>query len=170
MARLPAGTRGLRALVRTMKSSLNSFGSLCASAHGVGQISFHFEWCPKYRYKMLRKQEYKDFLSGCFAEESEKISVGITDLAILDDHVHMVVCMKPWHSVSRVFQQLKGASSHSLFKKEPKFRLRYPKGSFWSPGKFYRSVGDVDMETTRAYVRAQDHYQTNITKFVAQAA
>jgi Transposase and inactivated derivatives len=58
-------------------------------------------------------------------------------------------------SVSEAFRLLKGASSYRLFRKKPNFRKRYPRGHFWSPGKFYRSVGDADLETTRNYVRNQ---------------
>jgi len=32
------------------------------------------------------------------------------------------------------------------------FRLRYPQGHFWSPGTFYRTVGDADAETVIQYV------------------
>ncbi|MBS7252205.1 MAG: transposase [Candidatus Freyarchaeota archaeon] len=37
----------------------------------------------------------------------------------------------------------------------PKFRLRYPKGHFWSPGKFFRTIGDIDLKTTTHYIRNQ---------------
>jgi putative transposase len=129
------------------------------SAHGVGQLVFHFEWCPKYRYNMLRQERFKDFLANVLEEESRKIGCSIIEMGIEDDHVHLVITLRPVLSVSEVFHQLKGKSSHELFRLEPKFRLRYPKGEFWSPGKFYRSVGDVDLETTRRYVKAQDHRQ-----------
>ena len=153
-----------------MKSDFVSFGSECASAHGVGQLVFHLEWCPKYRYNMLRKQRYKDLLAQQLLREAQKIQVQIVEMAIGDDHVHVVVCLRPSRSVSSVLHQLKGASSHFLFRMEPKFRFRYPRGSFWSPGKFYRSIGDTDIETTRAYVKAQDHKQQNLKQFMAQAA
>ncbi|MDE1847939.1 MAG: IS200/IS605 family transposase, partial [Candidatus Micrarchaeota archaeon] len=43
----------------------------------------------------------------------------------------------------------------------PEVKLRYPKGHMFSPGAFFRSVGDVDFETTKNYVKNQslDRYQ-----------
>ncbi|MDI6903491.1 MAG: transposase, partial [Methanocellales archaeon] len=64
----------------------------------------------------------------------------------------------------------KGASAYELFRIEPKFRLRYPKGHFWSPGKFYRSIGDVDIQTTANYVREQAAMQTSLSIFHGSSA
>ncbi|MCL4552706.1 MAG: IS200/IS605 family transposase [Candidatus Marsarchaeota archaeon] len=127
--------------------------------HGVGQLVFHLEWCPKYRYNMLRQERFKDFLAKILEEESTKLRCRIIEMGIEDDHVHLVIATRPSISISELLHQLKGRSSYELFRLEPKFRLRYPRGSFWSPGKFYRSVGDVDLETVRHYVRNQDHRQ-----------
>jgi REP element-mobilizing transposase RayT len=60
-------------------------------------------------------------------------------------------------SISKAFQFLKGASSYELFRKL-KFRLRYPR-NFWSTGKFFRSIGDVDLQTTRKYVQRQKKFR-----------
>ena len=141
---------------------MNSGSFETRSVHGVGQLVFHLEWCPKYRYNMLRQERFKDFLAKVLDEESTKLRCKIIEMGIEDDHVHLVIATRPSLSISELLQQLKGKSSYELFRYEPKFRLRYPKGSFWSLGKFYRSVGDVDLETVRNYVRAQDHRQKTL--------
>lgn len=141
---------------------MNSGSFETRAVHGIGQLVFHLEWCPKYRYNMLRQRRFKDFLAKVLEEESSKLRCKILEMGIEDDHVHLVISTRPSLSVSELLQQLKGRSSYELFRLEPKFRLRYPRGSFWSPGKFYRTVGDVDLETTRNYVRAQDHRQTTL--------
>lgn len=73
----------------------------------------------------------------------------------MPDHVHMVVAVPPSISLSKALQLLKGGSSYEFFHLHPEFRLRYPKGHLLSPGKFCRSIGDVDLETTKNYVREQ---------------
>lgn len=148
---------------------MDSVSFASASAHGVGQLVFHLEWCPKYRYRMLRQTRFKDLLAQVLLREAEQHGVAVLELGIQDDHLHMVVGLHPTHSVSGVFERLKTKSAQALFEAEPKFRLRYPKGHFWSPGKFYRSVGDVDLRTVRKYVRAQDHRQRQLADY-AQAA
>jgi len=144
--------------------------NLVVSAHGVGQLVFHFEWCTKYRYKVLRQLRFKDLLAQVIIREAEEHGVAVLELGVQDEHVHLVVGLRPTHSVSGAFEHLKTKSAQALFEAEPKFRLRYPRGHFWSPGKFYRTVGDVDLETTRAYVRAQDHRQHTLAEYQAQAA
>ncbi len=48
----------------------------------------------------------------------------------------------------------------------PSYRLRYRKGHFWSPGKFVRTVGSVDLETTNRYVAQQRTYtQTALSDY-----
>jgi putative transposase len=141
---------------------MNSESFESNSVHGVGQLVFHFEWCPKYRYNMLRQERFKDFLAKVLEEESTKLRCRIIEMGIENDHVHLVIVLRPSVAVSDASHQLKGKSAYELFRFEPKFRLRYPNGDFWSPGKFYRSVGDVDLETVRDYVRKQDHRQTTL--------
>lgn len=139
--------------------------SFISAAHGTGQLVFHFEWCPKYRYKMLRQDRFKVFLEGVFADISIRHSFEILEKAVQAEHIHIVLRLKAYHSVSQVFYWLKRESAEALFEHEPKFRLRYPKGCFWSTGKFYRSVGDIDLETTKEYVRRQDWHQRSLAEF-----
>lgn len=110
---------------------MNSRSFESKSVHGVGQLVFHLEWCPKYRYNMLRQKRFKDFLARILEEESTKLRCKIIEIGIEDDHVHLVIATRPSISISELLQQLKGRSSYELFRFEPKFRLRYPQGSPW---------------------------------------
>ena len=84
----------------------------------------------------------------------------------MPDHVHLIAGIPPTMSVSDALRILKGGLSHELFRKKPNFRKRYPKGHLWSPGKFYRSIGDADLETTRSYLRNQrDAHQATLSEF-----
>jgi putative transposase len=84
------------------------------------------------------------------------------------DHVHTAVGIPPTMSISKALQLLKGTSSRELFKRKLNFRLRYPKGHLWSPGKFYRNVGDIDAETAKRYVRNQRLEQTSLNDYLSQ--
>ena len=90
----------------------------------------------------------------------------VEELAVMPDHVHMVVHVNPSISLAKATQLLKGRSSYEYFKIHPNLRNRYWKGHMWSKGKFYRSVGSVDLETTKQYVRNQeDVHQTKLGAF-----
>ena len=116
---------------------------------------------------MFRKEENKKLCETILIEVAERHGIKITELNVMPDHVHMIVSIPPTMTVSKAFNLLKGASSFELFRQQPKFRLRYPKGHFWSPGKFYRSVGDADLPTVIGYVRGQGVLQTSLSDFGA---
>jgi len=128
---------------------------LVSGSHRIGQSIYHFEWCPKYRYKMFRKEENKKLCEEILRRVAERHGIHILEANVMPDHIHVVSEIPPTMSVSKAFNLLKGASSYQLFRRKPNYRLRYPKGHFWNPGKFYRSVGDTDLATTIGYVRGQ---------------
>ena len=135
---------------------------LVSASHSVGQNMYHLEWCPKYRYNMLRKQENKNLCEDILEEVAKRHKIKIEELSVMPDHIHTLVGIPPTMSVSKALHLLKGASAHELFKRKPNFRKRYPKGHFWSPGKFYRSVGDANLETVTKYVQDQRLVQTTL--------
>jgi putative transposase len=99
---------------------------------------------------------------------AKRHKIEITELSVMSDHIHIVVGIPPTMSVSKALQLLKGTSARELFKRRTYFRCRYPKGNFWSPGKFYRSFGDADTETVLQYVRNQRLQQTSLKDFPNQ--
>ncbi len=139
-------------------------------SHTKGQFVYHFEWCPKYRYNMFRQQKYITVCEQILRGIAAKHGMTILELSVMPDHIHIVVSAPPRISAAKALQLLKGGSSYYLFKYEPKFRLRYPRGHFWSAGKFGRSVGDTDLETTLRYVREQiNPFQTVLSEFTARS-
>ena len=139
--------------------------NLVSGSHSIGQNMYHLEWCPKYRYNMFKRESNKKLCETVLHEVAKRHNIEITELSVMSDHIHVVVCIPPTMSVSKALQFLKGASARELFKIKPNFRCRYPKGHLWSPGKFYRSVGDADAETVLQYVRDQRLEQKNLNDF-----
>ena len=111
---------------------------------------------------MLRKQENKNLCEQILRNVAARHDIEITELSVMSDHIHIIVSIPPTMSVSKALHLLKGASANELFKRKPQFRKRHPSGHFWSPGKFYRSVGDMDLETVTNYVRDQRLIQTTL--------
>ena len=143
-----------------------SYANLKRTSHAVGQNTYHIEFCLKYRYRMFRKPKYKKMLHGLLHEAAARHGIVIKTVAIAADHVHIIAEL-PFHmSPSKAVQLLKGYTSYMLFRANPNFRKRYPKGNFWSRGKFIRSIGDVDVETVTSYVRA--HGQMTLESYQCQ--
>ena len=141
------------------------FLNLVSGSHSIGQNLYHLEWCPKYRYNMFKREENKNLCETILREVATRHKIDITELSVMPDHIHMVVELPTTMSISKAFQLLKGASARELFKQIPIFRARYSRGHFWSPGKFYRTVGDADAETVIKYVRDHGLQQTSLNGF-----
>ena len=130
--------------------------------HIKGCWEHHLEWCPKYRYNALGKESVRQDCELAIRQAAEDIEAEVLELAVMPDHVHVVLrTRKPMHPSYLLFR-LKGRSAYELFRKHPNIRKRYPKGHFWSRGNMGRTVG-ADIETTRHYVRNQrDIHQKNL--------
>ena len=131
--------------------------------HSVGKIMLHLEWCTKYRYRMFKKFEYRNLISACIRRAASLHEIEIMELNVQPEHVHCVVSVEFSLSVSKVLQLLKGISAKLFFEYHQKARLRYPKGHLWSPGKFGSSVGFVQLDVVRSYIRNQDLHHGNRT-------
>jgi putative transposase len=138
---------------------------LVSGSHSKGQNLYHLEWCPKYRYNMFRGKGNKKLCEDILHEIAERHNIGIAELSVMPDHIHIVVQLLPTMSISQALHLLKGGSSYELFRRQPLFRFRYARGSFWSPGKFYRSVGDTDTTTVLEYVRNQRLLQSSLNDY-----
>ena len=126
--------------------------------HSVGKIMLHFEWCTKYRYKMFGKEEYRNLISACIRRAASLHDIEMIELNVQPEHVHCIVSASFGFSPSKVLQILKGISSKLFFQYHEKASLRYPKRHLWSRGKFGSSVGFVQLDVLRNYVKNQDEH------------
>lgn len=134
--------------------------------HSVAQCIYHLQWTTKYRYSMFRQEKYALLCDELLRRIADRHGMTIVELAVMLDHIHAVVKAKPSMSASECLRLLKGASSRELFKQVPNYKLRYPRGHLWSGGKFARTVGSVDLETTNRYVAQQRTYtQTTLNEY-----
>jgi putative transposase len=142
---------------------INMKSELVSSSHAVGEAVYHFEWCTKYRYKMFGRADIKRLAERAIRTAAERHGIETVELCVAAEHVHLEARLPHTMSVARAMNLLKGASSHAIFRARPNFRKRYPRGRLWSPGKFYRTVGQVDEQTVRRYIRA--HSQQTLEAF-----
>ena len=139
--------------IQLSESSTNQY---VRNNHSVGISMWHFEWCSKYRYNMFAKEKYKNLITACIRKAAFMHSIKIIELNVQADHVHCAVEIKLTMSPAQALQILKGLSAYLFFRQHEKARMRYPRGHLWSPGKFAASVGFVQIETIKDYVRNQD--------------
>jgi len=135
-------------------------------SHKVGVNVHHLEWCTKYRYKMFKQYKYKNLCEEILRNIAKKHNMQIRELSVMPEHIHVSVECAPSMSQSKALQLLKGGCSYQLFRANDHFRLRYPKGHFFSPGGLANSTGYNTIDIVDNYVKHQeDIHQTKLTAF-----
>ncbi|MBO8182862.1 MAG: transposase [Archaeoglobus sp.] len=56
---------------------------LVSGSHHIGQTIYHLEWCPKYRYKMFRKNKNKKLCEEILKEIAERHRIKILELSVM---------------------------------------------------------------------------------------
>ena len=109
---------------------------------------------PKYRRKTMYGSTKRDLVE-IITKLCEMKQIMLIDGKICKDHVHMYIGIPPKYSVSEVMSYLKGKSTLMLFDRHPEYRTRGDK-HFWARGYFVATVGNVNEETIREYIRMQE--------------
>jgi len=117
---------------------------------------YHIVWIPKYRKRIL-KDAIASRIQEMLEECAEVNGWHIDELNIQQDHVHMLIQLKPDISVSKVVQLFKGKSSYLIRKEFPELAEFYwgKAESFWADGFFVETVGQVSEERIKEYIRNQ---------------
>ena len=137
--------------------------SLRRWSHKVGVNYWHFEWCTKCRYMMM-KLENKKLVEAAIRKAAFEHHIVIREIAVMPEHVHMLVTLPNGMTDSKALGLLKGRSAYLIFRNKEKMRLRYPKGHFWSAGNFATTVGYSDLDSCTTYIRKQEtHHNVAFT-------
>jgi len=124
-------------------------------SHAKGMNFWHLEWCPKYRYKCMRKLENRNLVEATIRKAAHEAGIKIHIIEVLPDHVHLLVTLPRGMTDEDALRRLKGRSAYLIFRNKPNFRKRYPKGHFWSRGSFSVTVGFKDFQNTYRYIETQ---------------
>ena len=79
----------------------------------------------------------------------------ISEMAIQEDHIHIVIQTSPNDRLSDVVQTLKGGTSKVIRAEFPEIDEFLWGDSFWAGGYFAETVGSVDEEVVRKYIESQ---------------
>ena len=125
---------------------------LRSSKHSFGQNAFHFVWKPKYARDPFKFELVRIDCELFIREAAQRHGFEIYELHVGVDHIHLFVEMPATMSVSKALQLFKGYSAFKLFRKHPWLKRHFRMGHFWSPGKFFRSVGNTTSEAVQHYI------------------
>ncbi len=115
---------------------------------------YHIVWVTKYRYPILTGEvgeRCRELLREIARSKEMTIYAG----AINREHIHMLIGIPPYLSVSRAVQYLKGKSSHKLLTEYKHLKKRYWGQHLWARGYWVASSGNVTDEVWKAYIENQ---------------
>ena len=102
-------------------------------SHTVWDCKYHIVWITKYRYPILTGEigeRCRELLREIARSKEMTIYAG----AINREHIHMLIGIPPYLSVSRAVQYLKGKSSHKLLSEYASLKKRYWGQHLWARG------------------------------------
>ena len=124
--------------------------------HAVYDTEYHLVWCPKYRKKLFAQSYLRERAAELFREIAEEYEFDIREMAVCEDHVHLLISFPPRYSISQVVKTLKSISARQLFAEYPSIKKRLWRGEIWEDGYFARTVGDkLTKDTVDRYIKYQ---------------
>ena len=137
-----------------------------AHQHAEGRSTWHVEWCTKYRYKIFNSDYHKNICVIAIEEAAKKAHIVLLEREVEPEHLHLVLELPLTMAPIVAIRKLKSISARIVFAQIPALRLRYPKGSLWSNGKFVISVGNITLEKAKAYVKNQKAHHAKSSSYL----
>jgi len=124
------------------------------TSHAVYDIKYHIVWITKYRKPVLLGDVAKR-LRELVREICRTLEIDIVKGHVSKDHVHLLVSVPPYHSVSKMMQQLKGKTSRKLLGENRMLARKFWGRHLWARGYFAASSGNVTDDVIAQYIEKQ---------------
>ena len=124
------------------------------TSHSVYDIKYHLVWVTKYRKPVLNG-EIAQRLRDLIREISKSLDVEIIKGHISKDHVHILVSVPPYVSVSGLMQKIKGKTSRKLLNEYRLLAKQFWGRHLWARGYFAVTTGNVTDEVIAQYIELQ---------------
>lgn len=132
------------------KNGNNEIKSL---SHSKYRCQYHIVFAPKYRRKEIYGKLRKD-IGEIIRKLCEQKGVEIIEAEACPDHIHLLVSIPPYISVSQFIGYLKGKSSLMIFDRHANLKYKYGSRNFWCRGYYVDTVGR-NKKVISEYIRNQ---------------
>ena len=127
--------------------------NLQTGSHTVYALQYHFVTVTKYRATILtdiiteRIGEITNDIAGDFGVDIQNVNGG-------NDHIHILFTAEPTTEMTKFINSLKGVTSRTIRKEHPEVK-QVLEDSFWQPGYFLATTGQVSIDVLMDYVGDQ---------------
>ena len=123
------------------------------TSHSSYRCEYHIVFAPKYRRKVIYGEPKKD-IGEILRKLCNEKKVEIIEAEACPDHIHMLVSIPPYMSVSQFVGFLKSKSSLMIFDRHANLRYKYGSRTFWCRGYYVDTVGKNE-KAIKEYIRNQ---------------
>ena len=110
-------------------------------------------FAPKYRRKVIYK-ELKQDVGVILRKICNELKVEIIEAEACPDHIHMLVSIPLYMSVSQFVGTLKSKSALMIFDRHANLKYKYGNRSFWCRGYYADTVGKNE-KVIKEYIKNQ---------------
>jgi putative transposase len=124
------------------------------TSHSVYDIKYHVVWITKYRKPILNKDVGRR-LRELIRQVCESMDIKIIKGHVSRDHVHIMVSVPPYISVSEMMKRIKGRTSRKLLDEYKGMKKAFWGQHLWARGYFAATTGNVTDEVIMKYIEEQ---------------
>ena len=121
--------------------------------HSTYRCQYHIVFAPKYRRKAIYG-EIKADIGQILRKLCQAKKVEIIEAEACPDHIHMLVSIPPYMSISNFMGYIKSKSALMIFDKHANLKYKYGNRHFWARGYFVDTVGKNE-KVIKEYIRNQ---------------
>ncbi len=125
------------------------------TSHSIYDIKYHIVWITKYR-KPILNDDVGQRLRELIRQICTSLDVQILRGHVAKDHVHIMVSVPPYISVSKLVQSIKGRTSRKLLDEYKNLKKAFWGQHLWARGYFAATTGNVTDEVIMKYIEEQD--------------
>ena len=121
--------------------------------HSSYRCQYHIVFAPKYRRKVIYG-ELKADIGKILRKLCNEKKVEIIEAEACSDHIHMLVSIPQYLSISQFMGYIKSKSALMIFDRHANLKYKYGNRHFWATGYFVDTVGKNE-KIIKEYIRNQ---------------
>jgi len=125
------------------------------SLEAAYQLHFYLAFKTHYLRPLFQREDERALVKNVLDDVCNRQRFHLLEANVSDDHLRLLVSLKPEQTISSTVKTLKGSLSREFGLTFPKELERHRTETLWARGYFARSSGKVSLEAARKYVETQ---------------
>ena len=121
----------------------------------VYNFHFHLIWVTKYRKPIFTTPTLVSDMKKILTRIAQLNEVTVEAMAIMPDHIHLLINFKPKYAPTNIVKAFKGASARMFFEKHPETKQQLWGGHLWSNSYYMSTLGNMSKEIVEKYIKNQ---------------